>query len=94
MPANDHYQISVDRTTVWINGPDGSCVGRFSPTAYEVHKDVAAQLAGGSQCLLCAPRSRDFAADWATFVAGMAEHYGVEVGDRYKPADATPRLWG
>lgn len=76
-------RVSADGKTLWVDGGDGSCIGRFSKTfGIDVHKTAAEQMAGGSQCLFCtheAAGQREF----EVFRAQMLAHHGIEV-----PADA------
>ncbi|ABO60325.1 hypothetical protein Bcep1808_7448 (plasmid) [Burkholderia vietnamiensis G4] len=74
--------VSAAGDTVWVNGGDGSCVGRFSKRfGIDVHRTVAEMLAGADQCLFCTHEPADAAA-WATFRADMAKHHGVVVPER------------
>jgi hypothetical protein len=72
-------QVSADGGTVWVNGPDGSAVGRFAKRfGLDVHRSGSEQLNGLGECLFCThyPPGRS---DWAQFVAAMKEHYGLEI---------------
>lgn len=79
MTHADQIQVSGDRSTVWVHGPDGSTVGRFSTRfGMDVHTTVAQQMQGASQCLHCthfAPKH----ADWLRFCSLMWDHYGIVV---------------
>lgn len=71
--------VSADKCTVWVNGADGSCIGRFSKRfGLDVHKTSTAQMAGGSQCLHCTHEPAGPAA-WDDFRAQMQLHYHIEV---------------
>lgn len=66
---------------LWVNGPDGSSLGRFSRRfGIDVHTPAAVQLAGGKECLCCthAPAG---AAEWALFRQAMHEHHGIELDE-------------
>lgn len=74
--------VSGDGGTVWINGADGSCIGRFSKRfGLDVHKTASEQAAGGSQCLHCTHEPAG-PAGWSDFRLQMKEHYKIDV-----PAD-------
>lgn len=67
------------RGTVWINGADGSCIGRFSKRfGIDVHRTATAQLAGESECIVCTHERSD-RMSWARFIDAMQEHHGVTV---------------
>lgn len=78
--AADH-EVNAEpvRGTVWVNGPDGSCIGRFSKRfGIDVHRTATAQLAGEGECIMCTHSPADHAA-WLLFVRAMQEHHGVAV---------------
>lgn len=77
-------EIQSDGKTVWVNGADGCCIGRFSRFGIDIHRDFAAQLAGLGQCLDCTHTMPDLS-DWKRFVSAMRCHYDVEIGARYMP---------
>lgn len=75
------HEICADpaRGTVWVNGPDGSCIGRFSKRfGIDVHRTATAQLAGEGECLMCTHKPAD-QASWQLFVEAMQRHHGVTV---------------
>ena len=73
--------ISTDGRTVWVNGADGSCIGRFSKRfGLDVHKSATDQMAGGSQCLHCTHEPAGPAA-WSQFREQMQLHYKIDVPD-------------
>jgi hypothetical protein len=75
------YEINVDATrgVVWVNGFDGSCIGRFSKRfGIDVHRTSTAQLAGEGECLMCTHQPADHGA-WLLFVEAMQQHHGVKV---------------
>jgi hypothetical protein len=74
----------TDGRTVWVNGPDGCCLGRFSRFGVDVHRTFAEQAAGLGQCLTCTHGIADNR-DWRLFQAEMQGHHGVVVSDKYRP---------
>lgn len=76
--------VTSDGRTVWVNGADGCCLGRFSRAGIDVHKDYEGQMASGSQCLECKKGPTDLA-DWKRFRIAMRSHYGVSVAARHLP---------
>lgn len=75
-------QVSSDGGTVWVTAADGSCVGRFSKAfGLDVHKSVADQVAGGSQCLHCTHEPAGPAV-WNEFRVQVKAHHQIDV-----PAD-------
>lgn len=77
------HEIDSDGKTVWINGSDGCCLGRFSRQGIDIHKDYAGQQEGG-QCLDCKAGPLD-RSDWDRFVNGMRIHYGIGVPEKHMP---------
>jgi hypothetical protein len=76
-------RFTTDGSTVWIDGGDGSCIGRFSRFGVDVHTSSTHQLAGGSECLFCThPPTRP---SWRDFVMAMFDHHGVLVPDSLCP---------
>lgn len=78
------HDISADGRTVWVNGADGMCIGRFSKWGIDVHLDATGQLESGKQCLACT-HTRPEPEDWIRFQELMQLHYGIQVEDRFKP---------
>ena len=77
--ADQEVNADPVRGTVWVNGPDGSCIGRFSKRfGIDVHRTATAQLAGKGECIVCTHSPADHAA-WLLFVRAMQEHHGVAV---------------
>lgn len=73
--------VSADGGTLWVNGGDGSCIGRFSKRfGIDLHNTATDQLAGLPQCLACTHGSAG-SAEWALFRQQMREHHGVEIDD-------------
>lgn len=77
-------EIHSDGRTVWVNGSDGCCLGRFSRAGIDIHRDAAAQMATGDQCLDC-KAGPTTAEDWTAFQAGMQSHYGISVPNKHMP---------
>lgn len=77
-------EIIADGRTVWVNGPDGMCFGRFSRFGIDVHKSFAAQASGLGQCLDCT-HSIPGPLEWERFRDGMKSHHGVTVPSACKP---------
>lgn len=80
LPENQ-YEILVapqgDR--IWVNGPDGSSIARFSKRfGIDVHNTATAQMRGAPECLMCT-HSPAGAAEWQKFCAAVKEFHGVEV---------------
>ena len=74
--------VSADRRTVWVNGSDGSCIGRFSKRfGLDVHKTSTEQVVGGSPCLHCTHEPAG-PAEWDRFREQILFHYQIDV-----PAD-------
>ena len=80
------FQIDFDGATVWVNAPDGSCVGRFSRFGIDVHRTVAEQTATGEQCIECTHECPT-PSEWDRFIELMRTHYTVQV-----PAVAKPKF--
>ncbi len=78
--AGGEVEISTDRETVWINGDDGGCIGRFSRSGVDVHKTALEQVRDGNECLDCFR-----APDWKRFAEGMSLHHGVKVDKSWCP---------
>ncbi|RCW65152.1 hypothetical protein [Pseudorhodoferax soli] len=75
------HEINADpaRGTVWVNGYDGSSIGRFSKRfGIDVHRTGTAQLAGEGECLVCTHGPADHAT-WLLFIEAMQQHHGVQV---------------
>lgn len=66
-------EVSSDGTTVWVNGANGWCVGRFSASGI---------LYGQSGETRPGPLT---AGDWKAFRARMIDVHGVKVSDRHTP---------
>lgn len=76
--------IQSDGRTVWVNGADGCCVGRFSQYGVEIHHTAEAQMTTGDQCLDCKAGPTNLL-DWEHFKVGMKSYYGVEISDKHRP---------
>ena len=78
------FEISGDGRTVWVNGPDGCNVARFSARAgIDVHKRTEDQMRDSTVCIDCSPEP-----DWDRFVAAVEQAHGIRVPSRYKPKGA------
>lgn len=78
------HEIQADSRTVWVNGADGSNLGRFSRWGVDIHTTIAAQMNGAGQCLACTGGHTKMS-DWRDFQHGMLEHHGVTVPDDAMP---------
>ncbi|WP_124076875.1 hypothetical protein [Burkholderia gladioli] len=79
MEAIHSIEVSDAGDTVWVTGPDGSCVGRFSKRfGVDVHRTVTEQLAGADQCLHCTHQVAD-EDDWREFCAAVLMHHAIDV---------------
>ena len=68
-----------DGSVVWVNAPDGSCIGRFNRMGHvDVHRTAQEQVSGKGECLDCSHGS-DAKEQWGRFRDSMRLHYGVEV---------------
>ncbi len=81
--SEPRFEIFTDGVTVWVNGDDGCCLGRFGLQGVDVHRTVHEQREKG-QCLECThgPTTR---ADWDLFVQSMKTRHNIAVGDKYLP---------
>jgi hypothetical protein len=77
-------QVQSDDCTVWVNGSDGMCLGRFSRFGIDIHRSFAEQAAGMGECLDCT-HTKPTLDDWQRFKLGMQTYYGVSVGDENRP---------
>jgi hypothetical protein len=84
MQRRVEHELLYDGRTVWINGSDGSLLGRFSRNGIDVHGDSHC-LEGG-----CEPGPCD-TSHWERFKAKMLQHYGVEVPESAKPKNLSDR---
>lgn len=77
-------EILWDGKTVWINTPQGMCVGRFSQMGIDIHHDFLKQQTEGTQCLQC-KKGPCTLEDWDTFVEGMKTHYKINIPQKAMP---------
>lgn len=77
------YQVLSDGMRIWVNGPDGSSVARFSAVGIDVHNPVSEQAEKG-ECLNCQHAPMD-EAGWQAFLASLKEHFNLVIPDRFKP---------
>ncbi|AQH05819.1 hypothetical protein A9R05_43180 (plasmid) [Burkholderia sp. KK1] len=79
MPIIHELQVSALGDTVWVNGPDGSSIGRFSKRfGIDVHTTATAQMDGESQCLFCTHGAAG-AAEWGAFRRAVLKHHGIDI---------------
>lgn len=78
------HKLESDGSTVWVNGPDGCCIGRFSRFGIDIHRTLAQQQTTGKECLLCT-HGKTTLEDWQHFVDGMQKHHSITVNDIHKP---------
>lgn len=70
---------SQDWQRVWVNAPDGSCIGRFDRRGHvDVHASAIRQFHGVPECLDCAHGGSPDEM-WEQFQAGMLKHYRIEL---------------
>jgi hypothetical protein len=73
--------VSGDGSVVWVNAPDGSCIGRFNKMGHvDVHRTAQEQASGKGECLDCS-HGGEAKGQWRRFRESMKLHYGVEVQD-------------
>lgn len=84
MKTLPRYKVDADGITVWVNGNDGACWGRFSKFGIDVHHKGAEQLAGDLQCLDCVAIV-DVADPWQRFVDSMKLFHDVDVPIKARP---------
>lgn len=78
------HEITSNGKTVWVNAPDGMCIGRFSRFGIDVHRNFKEQAAGMGECLNCTHELPDLSG-WREFVDRMKHHHGVSVEDCHMP---------
>lgn len=83
------HEIFTDGRTVWVNGADGMCIGRYSRFGVDVHNDAEGQVATGKQCLECV---HDLPPDqaWDRFRDAMRRHWAIEIDEALRPDYAQP----
>jgi hypothetical protein len=77
----ESYQIlcASNGETLWVNGEDGSLIGRFSKAfGIDVHNLARDQIEGNVECFYCT-HGRANETDWLTFRPKMAEHHQIEI---------------
>lgn len=77
------YELLYDGKTVWVNGLDGSNLGRFSRMGYDVHHPVEKQMKG-DVCLLCTHSLPDLKG-WVLWRDRMEAMTGLKINDEAKP---------
>lgn len=79
------YEISTDGRVVWVNAPDGMCVGRFTKSHVDVHHNTANQLEG-KHCLDCfSSKERPLDDSWEQFKKSIKENFNLLIKDTFKP---------
>lgn len=76
-------EVCWNGLTVWVNGRDGCCIGRFSRHGVDVHFDAQTQMKTGRQCLACT-HSEPSSGEWTDFVRHMAD-VNAAVPDAARP---------
>lgn len=75
------HEVMSDGWRVWINGPDGASVARFSNRAgRDVHKPYKEIVETGVECLDCSPST-----SWEEFRDSVKKHYGIELSEKHAP---------
>lgn len=72
-------EIMTDGRTVWVNGPQGGLIGRFSSFGIDVHS-----AGTDMHCHDC--RALPTKGAWRVFVESMAVHHALVVPESFKPA--------
>ena len=83
-PTDAIHEIYGDGRTVWVNGPDGSCLGRFGLLGVDIHRSATDQINGEPECLVCT-HGRVSPTEWRHFVTAMAEHHGIQIPPELRP---------
>ncbi len=84
------HQVMSDGRTLWINGPNGESVARFTANPFlklaivDVHADLETQRRTGDQCLDC-EHGEPTQEIWERFKASVLKHYGIVVPEEHKP---------
>jgi hypothetical protein len=82
------HEILSDGRRVWVNGPDGAAVARYSSTAgRDVHRPMSEQRETGDECLDCSGDT-----DYDTFADSVLRHYRVAIPKKHRPRAATLTL--
>jgi hypothetical protein len=77
----NNHEVMSNGERVWINGPDGASVARFSSRAgRDIHKPYAEVVATGEECLDCSPST-----SWEEFKEGVLKHYGIDLHEKHAP---------
>jgi hypothetical protein len=88
-------EILTDGRTVWVNGLDGACLGRFSKNGYEI-MNAGTPPPKSSHYLLAEAGPTDLD-DWEVFCVCMMGHHNIDVPFDYAPdfLDVSPvGFWG
>jgi hypothetical protein len=85
---SNRHQVLSDGRTVWVNGPDGCSVGRFSAHGgIDVHRPAEEQRTLGA-CLFCKPGPSG-PEDYKQFVRVIEDLFGVAIDARHRPTTLT-----
>lgn len=76
-------EIFGNGKTVWVNGSDGSSLGRFSWAGIDIHHPVSMQMEG-KVCYDCRKGPTNLQ-DWSDFKSIMKARYQAEISDRLMP---------
>jgi hypothetical protein len=77
--VNNHEILSDKSGRIWVNGPNGASVARYSPRAgRDVHQPMDVQRATGGECLDCSPDT-----DVQKFAASVLEHYKIKIPKKH-----------
>jgi len=72
-------ETSADKSTVWVNYEDGSCIGRFSKRfGIDIHTTATEQMQGKGQCLYCTHHTATYE-DWLIFCEKLKLYYSVKL---------------
>lgn len=89
--ATTRHEIITDGKTVWVNGPFGECLGRFSNLAYEVLRTMEEQERGMPPLRMTITRESSIH-DWFKFCGAVMLHHRINVftspPPRYLTVDA------
>lgn len=78
------FELQTDGRTVWVNGANGHCLGRFGPNGVDVHTTAKQQLETGIACAECTHEPPTHQ-EWVRFVRAMNEHHAIQVPDHMRP---------
>lgn len=72
--------VSDDKSTLWINAFDGSCIARFSKRfGIDIHNTATDQIENHApQCLYCTHHAAN-KDDWLLFCQKVFTFYGIDL---------------